>query len=80
MKTNRFDCLRITDSDEVSDTVKAAMEELIKDVLALSREEYLDSIKKTRRGYREGRFKHFEEVFNVKNCSYPESIERSGRF
>ena len=49
----------------ISDTVKAAMEELIEDILALSSEEYLHSVEEAREDYKEGRIKQFEDVFDV---------------
>ncbi|MBU7027811.1 MAG: hypothetical protein HXS48_12820 [Theionarchaea archaeon] len=39
----------------ISDTVKAAMEELVEDVCALSGEEYVRSIEEARRDYTDGR-------------------------
>jgi len=41
------------------------MEDLIEDILALSNDEYLRSIEDGRRDYKEGKVKHFEEIFDV---------------
>ncbi len=49
----------------VSDTVRAVMEDLIEDVMALSSDEYLKSIKEARSDYKEGKVKEFEEIFDV---------------
>ena len=49
----------------ISDTVKQTVEDLIEDLLALSSEGYLRSIKEARRDYKAGRTKRLEEVFNV---------------
>ena len=65
MKTNVKD-LSVTELQTlISDTVKNAMEEFIEDMLALSSEEYLESIKEARKDYKNGRIKQFEEVFDV---------------
>ena len=44
-------------------TVRAAMEDFLEDMQALSSPEYLNSIKKAREDYKRGRVKRFEEVF-----------------
>ncbi|CAD7769972.1 hypothetical protein FHEFKHOI_00722 [Candidatus Methanoperedenaceae archaeon GB50] len=49
----------------ISDTIRGAMEDLIEDVLALSSDEYLRSIEEARSDYKEGKVKHFEEIFDV---------------
>jgi len=41
------------------------MKEFLEDVIALSSEEYLHSIKEARKDHKEGRVKQFEEIFNV---------------
>lgn len=47
----------------ISDTVKEAMENFIEDILALSSEKYVSSIKEARKDYKEGKVKSFEETF-----------------
>ena len=49
----------------ISDTVKEAMEDLAEDILALSSDEYLSSIKEARSDYKEGKVKDLEEAFDV---------------
>jgi len=49
----------------ISDTISEALEDLIEDILALSSDEYLCSIKEARRDYKEGKVKYFEEIFDV---------------
>ena len=49
----------------ISDAVKGAMEDLVEDLLALSSNEYLRSIKEARSDYKEGRVKFLEEIFDV---------------
>ena len=49
----------------ISDAVKGAMEDLVEDILALSSNEYLRSIKEARSDYREGRVKSLEEIFDA---------------
>ncbi len=49
----------------ISDTMRATLKDLIEDVSALSSPEYLKSIEEERNDYREGRVKHFEELFDV---------------
>jgi len=45
--------------------VRETMEDVIEDMLALSSESFLFSIDQSRKDYKEGRIKTFEEVFNV---------------
>ncbi|MFW6194854.1 MAG: hypothetical protein ACOC5L_04970 [Halobacteriota archaeon] len=49
----------------ISDTVRETMEDLMEDMLTLSSDECISSIKEARKEYREGKVKHFEEVFDV---------------
>ena len=49
----------------ISDAVKGTLEELIEDILALSSNGYLRSIKDARKDYKEGRVKSIEEIFDV---------------
>ena len=49
----------------VSDTVRAVMEDLIEEVMALSSDEYLKSIEEARSDYKEGKVKELEEIFDV---------------
>ena len=46
----------------ISDTIRETVEDLIEDMLALSSDEYLKSIEKARKDYKEGRMKPFEEI------------------
>jgi hypothetical protein len=49
----------------ISNTVRETMEDVIEDMLALSSEGFLRSIEQSRKNYKEGRIKSFEEAFNV---------------
>jgi hypothetical protein len=49
----------------ISNTVRETMEDVIEDMIALSSEGFLRSIDQSRKDYKEGRIKSFEEVFNV---------------
>jgi hypothetical protein len=49
----------------ISNTVRETMEDVIEDMIALSSESFLRSIDQSRRDYKKGRVKPFEEVFNV---------------
>jgi len=49
----------------ISDTVRDSMQDLVEDMLALSSEEYLDSIEEARKDYKEGRVKSFEDIFDA---------------
>jgi hypothetical protein len=49
----------------ISSTVRETMEDVIDDMIALSSESFLRSIDQSRKDYKEGRIKPFEEVFNV---------------
>ncbi len=49
----------------ISNTVRETMEDLIEDMVALSSEEYLRSIKEARGDYKAGRVKYLEEASNV---------------
>ena len=46
----------------ISDTIKSTLEDLIEDMLALSSDEYLQSIKEARKDYKEGRIKYLEDI------------------
>ena len=46
----------------VSETVKVAMRDSMEDMMALSSESYLQSIREARKDYREGRVKRLEDV------------------
>ncbi len=66
MKTKKITDLSVEEFRVfISDTVNAVMEDSIEDFLALSSDNYLRSIKKARKDYKEGKVKSFEEVFNV---------------
>ena len=49
----------------ISDTIKSTLEDLIEDMLALSSDEYLQSIKEARKDYKEGRIKYLEDIIDV---------------
>ena len=49
----------------ITNTVKESMEDIIEDLLALSNENYLNSIEEARRDYKNGKIKTFEDVFNI---------------
>lgn len=49
----------------ISDTIKEVLEDLVEDILALSSDEYLKSIKEARRDYKDNEVKDFGEVFDV---------------
>lgn len=65
MKTRVKDLTVMELQNLISNTVKASIEEVLEDVVALSSKEYLNSIKEARRDYKEGRVKQFEEIFDV---------------
>lgn len=48
----------------ISDTIKSAMEDVLEDIVALSSEEYLRSIKEARSDYKAGRMKTIEALFD----------------
>ena len=47
----------------ISESVRATMEDIIEDLLALQSESYLQSIEEAREDYRKGEVKTFEEIF-----------------
>ncbi|MCC7571887.1 MAG: hypothetical protein KO464_00675 [Candidatus Methanofastidiosum sp.] len=49
----------------LSDTLKEVMEDLKEDMLALSSQDYIDSIEESRKDYKEGKFKNLEDILNV---------------
>ena len=49
----------------MSDAIRSTMEDLIEDMLALSSDEYLQSIEEARTDYKEGRVKCLEELFDA---------------
>lgn len=49
----------------MSDAIRSTMEDLIEDMLALSSDEYLQSIEEARTDYKEGRVKFLEELFDA---------------
>lgn len=65
MKTRVKDLTVMELQNLISNTVKASMEEVLEDVVALSSKEYLNSIEEARRDYKEGKVKQFEKVFDV---------------
>ena len=49
----------------ISDTIKSTLEDLIEDMLALSSDEYLQSIEEARKDYKEGKIKYLEDIIDV---------------
>lgn len=47
----------------ISDTVKDTVGDLIEDMVALSCQDYCNSVKEARKDYTEGKTKKFDEVF-----------------
>ena len=65
METKVKDLTVVEFQSLISDTMSATFKDLIEDVSALSSPEYLKSIEEARNDYRDGRVKHFEELFDV---------------
>ena len=66
MKAKRITDLTVEELQVViSNTVNAAMKDSIEDIMALSSDNYIKSIKEAREDYKKGMTKSFEEVFNV---------------
>ncbi|MEA3282673.1 MAG: hypothetical protein U9Q68_08990 [Euryarchaeota archaeon] len=59
----------------ISDTMRATLKDLIEDVSALSSPEYLKSIEEVRNDYSEGRVKHLEEVYLIRDILPPVEME-----
>jgi hypothetical protein len=57
MKTKVKDLTIIELQDLISEPVRASMEEVLEDVIALSSKKYLHSIKEARKDYKEGRIR-----------------------
>ncbi|RLF47516.1 MAG: hypothetical protein DRN29_02320 [Thermoplasmata archaeon] len=49
----------------IKESVREAAEDLIEDLIALSNKEFLKSIEEARSDYKQGKIKHFEELFDV---------------
>jgi hypothetical protein len=49
----------------ISDTIKSTLEDLVEDMLALSSEEFIQSIEESRKDYKEGRIKYLEDLIDV---------------
>jgi len=49
----------------ISDTIKSTLEDLIEDMLALSSDEYLQSIVEARKDYKDGKIKYLEDIIDV---------------
>jgi hypothetical protein len=49
----------------ISNTIKSTLEDLIEDILALSSDEYLQSIVEARKDYKEGKIKYLEDIIDV---------------
>ncbi|MHB8282556.1 MAG: hypothetical protein ACYDDE_07110 [bacterium] len=66
MKTKKIMDLTVEELQVViADTVNIAMRDSVEDILALSSNNYLKSIKEAREDYKKGRVKSFEETFDV---------------
>ena len=46
----------------ISDIIKQRIEDLVEDIVALSSEEYIKSIKEAREDYKKGRIKYLDEI------------------
>ena len=49
----------------IKESVREAVEDIIEDLIALSSEKFLKSIEEARDDYKQGKIKHFEELFDV---------------
>ncbi len=49
----------------ISNTIKETMEDIIEDLLALSSDKYINSIREARNDYKQGRVKNLEVVIDV---------------
>lgn len=49
----------------ISNTVRETMEDIIEDLLALSSDKYIRSIKEARTDYKQGRVKNLEDLTDV---------------
>ena len=49
----------------IKESVREVAEDLIEDLMALSSKEFLKSIEEARSDYKQGKIKHFEELFDV---------------
>ncbi len=49
----------------ISNTIKETMEDIIEDLLALSSDKYINSIREARNDYKQGRVKNLEDVIDV---------------
>jgi hypothetical protein len=65
MKTKVKDLTIIELQNLISETVRASMEEVLEDIIALSSKEYLHSIKEARKDYKKCRMKQLEEIIDV---------------
>ena len=66
MKANKVSDLTIDQLKKIIDElVKQNLEDFIEDIEALSSRKFIKSIEKSRKEYKEGKFKSFEEVFHV---------------
>ena len=55
-----------------------ALEELVEDIVALSSDEYLQSIKEARADYKEGRVKRLEDITDVQDNAHREGSQGLG--
>ena len=66
MKAKKVSDLTIDQLKKIIDElVKQNLEDFIEDIEALSNRKFIKSIEKSRKEYKEGKFKSFEEVFHV---------------
>jgi hypothetical protein len=49
----------------ISDTVRETMQDIIEDILALSSDKYLQSIREARSDYNQGKVKDLEDILDV---------------
>jgi len=49
----------------ISETVKETLEDIVEDLIALSSDSYIQSIKEARENYREGKVVNFKDLFDV---------------
>ncbi|KAA0010946.1 MAG: hypothetical protein FE041_04750 [Thermoplasmata archaeon] len=63
--------MKLKDMDEeelkmlIKESVREVVEDLMEDLIALSNKEFLKSIEEARNDYKQGKIKHFEELFDV---------------
>ena len=66
MKVKKVSDLTIEQLKKIVDElVKQNLEDIVEDIEALTSKRFIKSIEKSRKEYKEGKFKTFEEVFDV---------------